>query len=174
MPPITHLLSAAFLFCSLGAAQAAEPAPSPAVAAFDRFVIGAVPVCLNQPAQKCVDSGWLFTDTNADGSISPAEATLVRAIMGDWLLWRQSTLTRQERSALALGLFVTDSIGIEQLMAGFDSDGNSLVTREELLADVTLDQRPIGQVLADPQAVDREAVARRLGAAAPLLDGVLR
>jgi len=37
---------------------------------------------------------------------------------------------------------------------------------------VRLDQRPLGQVLLDPAAVDRAAVARRLGVPPALLDHI--
>ncbi len=36
--------------------------------------------------------------------------------------------------------------------------------------DVRLDERPLGRVLGDAEAVDRRAMARRLGKLAPLLD----
>ena len=91
-----------------------------------------------------------------------------------WFAWRQASLTKRERSALALGLFVADSVGLENLLAGFDADGDGQLTRAELLADVRLDQRPLGEILSDPTAVDRDAVARRLGAAAPFLGALLQ
>lgn len=175
MPSQRYLLPAVFLlFGSLNAVSAAEPAPSPAVADFDRFITNTVPVCQSQAAQHCVDGGWTFTDVNDDGGISATEASTVRATMGDWLIWRQASLSKRERQALALGLFVADSVGLDNLLAGFDTDGDGQLTRAELLADVKLDQRPLGEILADPDAVDHESVANRLGAAAPFLNGVLR
>ncbi|MHA1571764.1 MAG: hypothetical protein ACTSWM_08085 [Alphaproteobacteria bacterium] len=145
-----------------------------AIENFDRFVTGAVPTCQRQPAQSCVDSGWMFIDTDTNGGISAAEVNAVRATMGDWFTWRQASLTKRERSALALGLLLADSVGLENLLAGFDANGDGQLTREELLADVAMDQRPLGEILSDPAAVDRDAVAHRLGAAAPLLNGMLR
>ena len=56
----------------------------------------------------------------------------------------------------------------------FDEDGNGVVTKSELLADVTLDARPLGKILADPKAVDRAAMARRLGLPLPILNGLFR
>jgi hypothetical protein len=41
------------------------------------------------------------------------------------------------------------------------------------LTDVRLDSRPLGQVLTDPKAVDRQAVAKRLGALSPVVDGMV-
>jgi len=174
MPLHRFFLPAVLLLAGINIVSAAEDPPSPAVADFERFIIGAVPVCQSQPAELCVDDGWAFTDTNADGGISTAEARTMRTTMGDWFFWRQESLSKQERSALALGLFILDAVGVENILAGFDSDSDGQLTRAELLADVKLDQRPLGEILADPDAVDRDAVARRLGAAAPFLDGLLR
>ena len=174
MPALRYLLPATLLLLSASAIQAIEPAPSAAIEDFERFVINAVPTCQHQPAQSCVDAGWTFIDTDTNGGISATEVNAVRATMGDWFAWRQASLTNREHSALALGLFVADSVGLENLLAGFDADGDGQLTRAELLADVRLDQRPLGEILSDPTAVDRDAVARRLGAAAPFLGALLQ
>ena len=75
-----------------------------------------------------------------------------------------------ERSGIAFGLWLVDSIGLEYLHAAYDADGNGLISRSELLADVHLDQRPIGAVLLDPAAVDHAGIARRLGLPPTILD----
>lgn len=174
MRPHPYVSAAALLLFTATAIHALEPAPTPAIEDFDKFVTGAVPTCQSQPAQSCVDTGWTFIDTDTSGGISTTEVNALRATMGDWFAWRQASLTKQERSALALGLFVADAVGLENLLAGFDANGDGQLTRAELLADVTMDQRPLGEILADPDAVDRDAVAQRLGDAAPFLDGMLR
>jgi hypothetical protein len=69
-----------------------------------------------------------------------------------------------------LGLTLADAIGIGRLLAAYDADGDGLVSRAELLADVALDERPLAEVLRDPQALDRRAVARRLGVLPQLLN----
>ncbi len=174
MPALRYLLPAALLILTANTGNALEPAPTAAIEDFDKFVTGAVPTCQNQPAQICVDTGWTFIDTDTNGGISATEVNALRTTMGDWFAWRQTSLTEQERSALALGLFVADAVGLENLLAGFDANGDGQLTQRELLADVTMDQRPLGEILADPDAVNRDAIAQRLGAAAPFLDGVLR
>jgi hypothetical protein len=73
-------------------------------------------------------------------------------------------------SGLALGLLLVDSLGLERLHALYDSDADGVVSRSELLADVQLDQRPLAETLLDPAAVDRRAIARRLGLPPALLD----
>ena len=82
-------------------------------------------------------------------------------------------LTEPERSGIALGFLIVDSIGLERLHAIYDTDQDGLVSRSELLADVRLDQRPLGQVLLDPAAVDHRAVARRLGVPPAMPDHAL-
>ena len=58
---------------------------------------------------------------------------------------------------------VVDAVGLDYLFAVYDTDGDGLISRSELLADVRLDERPIGTVLLDPQALDHAAIGRRLG-----------
>jgi hypothetical protein len=65
---------------------------------------------------------------------------------------------------------VVDGVGIERLHALYDQDGDGLVDRDELLADVRLDERPLGEVLLDREAVDRVAIAARLGLPPVLLE----
>ena len=84
----------------------------------------------------------------------------------------EASLDANSQAMLALGLWMTSIVGIEDLVASYDMDGDGRLTRDEALADVTLDERPLGSVLQDPDSVDREAFATRLGAAAPFLKGL--
>lgn len=143
-------------------------APSEAIAAFDDFIRNAAPTCLSRPAATCVDTGWSFADRDRDEGLTTAEFDGLRRGLQDWFQWRAPELTSRERNALTFGLFFVDTIGIEQIVAGFDINQDGRVTRDELLTDVTLDERPLGEVLLDPEAVDRPAVARRFGPAAAL------
>ena len=43
------------------------------------------------------------------------------------------------------------------------------MSREELLSDLRLDGRPLGEILGDSKAVDWDALRDRLGAMAPAL-----
>jgi hypothetical protein len=71
---------------------------------------------------------------------------------------------------LALGFLLVDGLGVERLHGLYDLDQDGLVRRDELLADVRLDDRPLGEVLLDREALDRAAFAARLGVPQALLD----
>ena len=46
------------------------------------------------------------------------------------------------------------------------------LTRAEAFSDITLDERPLEEVIKDPQAFDRAAFVKRLGFAGPLLETI--
>jgi hypothetical protein len=142
---------------------AAVPGPGRDLLAFDRFVAASAPVCLHGPAAACVEVGWAFANRDDDQGLSVVELEEVRDELRDWARWRADDLHPTERSLLALGFVVVDGLGIERLHGLYDQDGDGLVDRDELLADVRLDERPLGEVLLDREAVDRAAVAARLG-----------
>src|SRR3546814_14392134 len=80
-------------------------------------------------------------------------------------------VTASERTGATLGVWRCDTAGLPSLFDNRDADGDGRMTRGELLADVQLDERPLGDVLLDPEAVDRSAVAGRVGRLAPFLQG---
>jgi hypothetical protein len=162
--------------CTGWAAQAAtapgpvSPGPGRAVLEVDRFVAESGPVCLDRPAAACVEKGFAFADRNEDQGLSVVELEEVRDELRAWAQWRVDDLYPTERSLLALGFVVVEGVGIERLHALYDQDADGLVDRAELLADVRLDERPLGEVLLDPEAVDRAAIAARLGLPPALLE----
>jgi hypothetical protein len=161
----------------LASATVAVPqavAAEPPVVAFDRFVTTSNPVCQLDPAEACVDLAWRFADANHDDGLSIEELQAVRADLEVWAIWRQADLAAQERSGIAMGLWLVDAVGLEYLHAAYDADGDGLISRAELLADVRLDDRPIGAVLLDPDAVDHAAIGRRLGLPPTILDQIPR
>jgi hypothetical protein len=153
---------------ALPAAWAA--AAEPPIVAFDRFIAESNPVCQLRRATDCVDLAWRFADADADQGLSLGELEALRADIEVWAIWRQADLAAHERSGIALGLWLVDSVGLEYLHAAYDADGDGLISRTELLADVHLDDRPIGTVLLDPAAVDHVAIARRLGLPPTILE----
>jgi hypothetical protein len=153
---------------TVGSVQAAMPEPP--IVAFDRFVAESNPVCQFQGAAQCVDLAWRFADANDDGGLSVDELGRLRADLEVWAIWRQAELADVERTGIAFGLWLVDSIGLQYLHSAYDTDGNGLISRSELLADVHLDERPIGVVLLDLAAVDHAGIARRLGLPPNILD----
>jgi len=156
------------------AAAVAEPAPpSPAVLAFDRFMVASSPVCSFEPSRRCVDMGWRFADADHDGTLSLAEIKSVRAALQDWMAWKGDAIPPKNRTGVTLGLIVFDMIGAEKLFATLNTSHTGRLTKAELLADVRLDDRPLGAVLQDPKSVDREDLAKKLGGAAPVVNGMI-
>lgn len=167
------LLSAAMIGTTVAYAGQVQQPPGDAILAFDDFVKGHRDLCERQAAANCVDAGWRFADSDRDGRLSLDEVTAVRGALVNWTNWRGESLNKAEQGAIALGVWLVDSVGLAKLFDSYDSNGDAALTRDEILADVALDERPLGEVLLDEQAVDREAVAQRLGALSPMLKGIL-
>jgi Ca2+-binding EF-hand superfamily protein len=163
------------LLAATGLGQTISPLePSMGAIALERFIQTGGPICQRQESTRCVDAAWRFADLDRNGKLSLGEVRSVRQSLADWLAWRRDSLTPQERSSIALGAMIVDSAGLERVFQSYDSDGDGQLTRAELLADLRLDRRPIGELLADPAAFDRKRLARRLGPMGALLDGMLR
>lgn len=168
---IPHLALPLFVATTLAVSAMAAPAATD-MATVSRFLDRAGPVCQRQPAAVCIDNGWRFTDTNGDDRIDARELRGRYRDLSAWYSAEQANLDANSQAMLALGLWMTRIVGIENLVASYDTDGDGRLTRDEALADVTLDERPLGKVLLDPDAVDREAFAGRLGVAGPFLKGL--
>lgn len=162
------------LIGTLALAAAAPIDPAPEAVAFDRFISASSPICLNQPARRCVDSGFAFADRNRDGRLSLAEAQTVRAELDRWLAWRGPKLQPRERGAVMFGASLIDAAGLDRLLDSYDANRDGGVSKPELLADLKLDERPLGEILMDEKAVDRRALQSRLGALGPAVEGMLR
>lgn len=167
-------LLVAALPISLFFTAAAAETPTPAAVTIQSFLNESVPICVAEPARDCIDAGWSHTDADFDDHLSLEELDMVRSAVTEWFSWRQGDLTRYERSILTVGIGMLNAVGLERLFASYDANGDGRMDRSELLADIIgLDDRPLGQILSDPEAVDRAAVAQRLGALSPLLGRML-
>ena len=168
-----RILSIVLMFlASTAAAQQAKP-PADAVRV-QNFLDRAQPACRSAPATACVDAGLLFAASHPKHGLTVSDLKTLRERLGAWYGWHQATLRERERLSIGLALLLADGIGAERLHGMFDEDGNGTVTRSELLADVTLDRRPLGKILSDPKAVDRAALARRLGLPLAIVNGLFR
>lgn len=166
------LIAALLLSAGPAAWAAASEPPTPAVQRFERFIRASGSICQFQAAARCVDVGWRFVDTNRDGGLSLVELREVRKSLRAWTGWRGDDLKSHERTAIAFGLWLSKLIGFKTLIRGYDADGDGLLSHDELLTDIRLDERPLGEVLSDRTAVDRQAMARRLGPMGTLLEDV--
>ena len=166
------LLLALLLATPPALAQEGEP---PAGAwAVQSFIEEAREPCRTMPAQTCVDLGWAFAASDPQRGLTVGDVASLRGMLGEWFAWKQGDLPAREKGSIGMGLMLADGLGMPRVHAAFDADGDGLVSQQELLADVRMDSRPLGEVLADPQAVDRAGLARRLGLPLALLEGLFQ
>lgn len=172
-PARTRALLLTLALALAGPALAAERRPVEAdVASVARFIDAAGPVCQRRPAASCIDAGWRFADADGDDRLDAGE---LRRRYRDFVAWfgaAEASLDANSQAMLALGLWMTSIVGIDDLVASYDADRDGRLTRAEALADVTLDDRPLGRLLLDPKSVDRAAFTKRLGTAGPFLMGL--
>lgn len=153
-------------------AAASRHAAPAAAAAFDRFLALASPVCERQSSLLCVEAAWRFADRDGNQGLSLSELTGVRDDLRAWLTWKEKEIPPAQRRLVQFGLMLVDGIGLPTLLQSYDANGDGAVSRTELLSDVRLDARPLGQILMDSKAVDWESLNRRLGPIAGALNGL--
>ena len=124
---------------------------------------------MKAPAVLCVDQGFAFADVDRDDKLSRAEVGSVQAQVDRWAKGNARRLPQAERERLIMGLLIVQAVGPDQLFASYDSDGDELLSREEVTVDIRLDKRPLPEILSDPGSVDWNGLAARAGDAAPLL-----
>jgi len=139
--------------------------------AVNGLIQGAVDACTLAPAQACVDMGWSFAGLSPDDGLDASDLVEVRRVLGVWFEATQSFLPPRARTLVGLSMLLFDGRGPDRLIAGFDSDGDGTVSQTELLVDVRLDERPMSELIVDPDAVDRESLAQRLELPLGLLQG---
>ena len=155
----------------LASASAAQPGqPSAAARAFAAFLGQASPVCLREASRRCIDAGWRFADRDRDSRVTVEELETVRAELRDWLTWPDNGIKPAEKRGVLIGLMVVETLGLPRLVQSYDTDGDGALSRDELLSDIQLDNRPLGEILSDTSAVDWSSLRTRLGALAPALE----
>lgn len=171
--PAVSLTGAAAQPAPPPAQSAPRPAPTPQVLAFDKFMGQSSPVCQHQSSKRCVDAAWRFADRNGDNALTLEEVQTLRAGVGDWLAWKDGIPAR-DKANVAMGIWVVDSAGLPGLFASYDANGDGRLTKAELLADVKLDDRPLGKVLTDERAVNRQRFSQRLGPLSKLAEALMQ
>lgn len=156
------------------AAPAAAQTVSPDALAVQEFIDNAREPCKTQPAQVCVDIGFWFAASDPDRGLSLDDVVLLRQRLGAWYQAYQGNLTPQARTGFGLGFLLADGMTMQKLHGSFDTNQDGYVSQSELLADVTLDERPLGQVLSDPNAVDRVGLANRLGLPPAMIESLFQ
>lgn len=162
----------AVLFAALLApapAAAETDGPTAEVLAFDAFLARSTPLCLRRAAVQCVETAWRYVDRDRSRGLSLEELQAVRGEFVSWFRWKEPEIDPGERRRILIGIVVFDLLGLTRLFELYDGDRDGAISWGELLSDVRLDDRPLGKVLSDRDAVDWQSLKRRLGALAPAL-----
>lgn len=168
-----HRLSLLIALTIAAPAVAQTAAPND-VARIDRFVHDNAQLCAQSSSTACFDSSFRFADTNADGQLSLTEMQTLQADLFEWLRVNRDRLSPGDRRGVFGALAIVEMAGLPRLFASYDVDGDGMLSRAEVLADVRLDERPLALLVKDPGAVDWPSLRKRLGAAGPLLDGAIK
>lgn len=164
------LLPAAYLLAGGSAPLVPE---TPALRKFDTAVLALTSDCATRASTECVDLAWRTADADGDGELTAGELETVRRKVETWAAWKRQELPPHTATAISNGSQIVAAIGLGRLVDAFDEDSDGRLTRDEALADIRLDDRPLGRVLADPEAVDRRALSRRLAQASPFLAALI-
>lgn len=158
------------LLLGLTVAASALAAVPEGLARLDRFARETAPRCISIPATTCFEVSFRFADADGGGGLSRSELDTLRRDVLDWTRLNRERLAPADRQGILATLAVIEVAGFENLFASYDTDRDGELSRQELLADVRLDERPLPQLAADPGAVDWHGLRQRLGPAALLLD----
>lgn len=153
------------------AAQTTAPVDT---ARIDRFVRDSAMLCAQSASTACFDRSFRFADTDGDNQLSLPELQGLQADLFEWLRINRDRLSPGDRRGVFGALAIVELAGLPRLFASYDENGDGKLSRTEISADVRLDERPLAVLVKDPDAVNWPSLRKRLGAAAPLLDGAIR
>ena len=126
---------------------------------------GTKELCQLKAAEDCIGHVWSRVDSDGDELLSVVEIDNFIAHVRRWNAFTDRSLT--DRAVVKLALAAYALAGTERLVAAYDNDADGMLSKDEGLADLYLDERPIAELLLDGNAFDAEALAARFGVLAP-------
>ncbi|MBL28113.1 MAG: hypothetical protein CMM50_11265 [Rhodospirillaceae bacterium] len=153
----------AILVAGLATGTLADEKGVPGVDEVQSYIEKGSPACRQEASDRCISLWWGFIDRDGDGYASASELGAFRQGLDAWLDKGAEILTLRGKASLTSGLWLFDRIGPERIVKWYDADGDGRLSRDELLADINLDTRPLADVLADPKGIDQSAIRDRFG-----------
>ncbi len=141
----------------------ASATPAAGQDAFTGFIKGLRDVCAEKPAAACTERVTAYLDVDNDKLVSLDEFETVRDLAKIAVANGEKELSATERNLIAIGLLTLQHAKLDNVFAKFDTDGNGGLSEQEMFADFEVDQRPFGDIVADPDSVDWPAFAERFG-----------
>lgn len=167
--PAALLLAGALATAPTAPAAASSDDAPDGPARIERLVGEVVPVCVRAASTRCFAVAFARADGDGDDRLDRAELEALRRDTTAWFLARRAELDLREQTVVAMSLAVVNTAGLDRLIAAYDADGDGALDRDELTADVALDERPLPELVGDAEAVDWAAIRGRLGAIAGAL-----
>ncbi len=121
------------------------------------------PLCAQAASEVCAETAFVLVDENQDEALTLEELTELRNDLALWLNADETSLTSTEANTITLALWIIDTIGLATLFESYDADADDRLDFAELTADIELDERPLGVVVLDSDAIDWPSLRERLG-----------
>ena len=102
---------------------------------------GTSKLCRLQSAEKCINHVWNVVDGDGDGMVSAEEIDRFVQHMRRWNKTTDRGL--KDRSIVGVGLLALNLVGADRVIESYDADGDGMLSKDEALADLLLDDRPI-------------------------------
>lgn len=128
---------------------------------------GTKEICQLASAQRCINHVWSQIDADGDEHLTVEEIDSFIASVRRWNAFTDRSL--KDRTVVKIALTTYRLAGTERLLSAYDDDNDGMLSKEEALSDLNLDQRPIAELLLDGDAFNAETLAARFGRLAPQL-----
>ena len=128
---------------------------------------GTKDLCQVASAESCIGHVWRNMDSDGDDNLSAQEMDDFIAHVERWSKFTDRSLA--DRTVVRLAMTVYQVAGPDRFISAYDADDDGMLSKDEALADLHLDERPIAELLLDGNALDGESLANRFGFLAPQL-----